>query len=127
MFYKVSFKNQFRALTEQLENNLILYNKKEEKLYITYYGNSLTRKITATTFKLNDYSEEQKQKVIEYALSHYSIQALPCYYVEININKYDITLLTTEINKEIGETQIFKNNKIFTSKPKRQDTEMEEI
>ncbi len=127
MFYKVSFKNQFRALTEQLENNLILYNKKEEKLYITYYGNSLTRKITATTFKLNDYSEEQKQKVIEYALSHYSIQALPCYYVEININKDDITLLTTEINKEIGETQIFKNNKIFTSKPKRQDTEIEEI
>ncbi len=84
MFYKTGFKNQYLALTENLNKNLVLYNKEENKLYASYWGNSLSRKITGGSIKMGKYSKpEDKERVINYVLAHYSIQLMPCYYVEL--------------------------------------------
>ena len=62
--------------------------------------------------------KENKQRVLNYVKSHYSISLLNCYYVEIDKKDEELTFTTTLIKKEIGETQLFKNNICFTSIPK---------
>jgi len=118
MFYKTPLKEQWSALTEQLENNLIVYNKEENALHVALYGNSLTRKLTATTVKLQKYDEEGKNKLINYAKAHYSIKCLPCYYVELEKKENTIIINMEEVFKTVGQTQIFKNNILFTNIPK---------
>ena len=82
-----------------MENNLIVYNKPENCLYINYWGNTLTGKITGTIIKLSKYTkEEEKQKVINYVKSHYSIAPLDCYYVELNVNKDEELEIKTKLS-----------------------------
>ena len=119
IFYKTPIQAKFRALAETLENNLILYNKPENTLYITLWGNTLTGKTTGTTIKMSKYPEgENKQRVLDYVKAHYSISLLNSYYVELEIKNEELILNTTLIKKEYGETQIFKNNICYTSIPK---------
>jgi len=118
MCYKAPLKEQWKALTEQLENNLIVYNKEENALHVALYGNSLTRKLTATTVKLQKYEEEGKTKLINYAKAHYSIKCLPCYYVELEKKDNTIIINMEEVFKTVGQIQIFKNNTLFTGIPK---------
>ena len=119
IFYKTPIQAKFRALTETLENNLIVYNKPEKALYITLWGNTLTSKTTGTIINMSRYPEiENKEKVINYVKAHYSIALLNCYYVEIEKKDEELTFKTTLIKKEYGETQLFKNNVCFTHVPK---------
>ena len=131
IFYEVPFKCQFKALTEKIDKNLIFYNKTEDKLYVTYWANTLTRKITGGCIKMSKYTKTgEKERVINYVLSHYSMQLLPCYYVELEKNKDapkehgepqvrdEINIKTVEIKKEYGPTQIVKSGYLFTSTPK---------
>ena len=119
IFYEVPFKCQFKALTEKIDKNIIFYNKTEDKLYVTYWANTLTRKITGGCIKMSKYTKTgEKERVINYVLSHYSMQLLPCYYVELEKNKDEINIKTVEIKKEYGPTQILKSGYLFTSTPK---------
>ena len=129
IFYKTPLQKQFKAITETLESNIILYNKAENKLYLTYWGNTLTGKITGTGIKMSKYNTEDKLKVLNYVKSHYSIAILNCYYVEIDKNKEnmdEITFTTKLIKKENGKTQLFKNNVCFTTRPKNNKVICEE-
>ncbi len=122
IFYKTPIQAKFRALAETLENNLILYNKPENMLYITLWGNTLTGKTTGTVIKMSKYAGgDNKQRVLNYVKSHYSISLLNCYFVELDIKNEELIVNTTVIKKEHGETQIFKNNVCYTSIPKNNE------
>ena len=44
IFYKTSFKDQFKALEEEIKNSLIIHDKNNNKFTFVYWINILTRK-----------------------------------------------------------------------------------
>jgi len=75
---------------------------------VALYGNSLTRKLTATTVKLQKYDEEGKNKLINYAKAHYSIKCLPCYYVELEKKENTIIINMEEVLKQLDKRKYLR-------------------
>ena len=117
IFYYVPACNLWRNITDQITNNLIIYDKVERILLIAYYVNLQTRKATTIRKKLNkDYTTEECERILKYVIAHYSYKLLPCNVIitEKQQNE-DIKLTLKTYRKLYGDTQLGKPISFFTS------------
>ena len=85
LYYCVPIRNLWKNITEHTINNLIVINRKARLWYIAYYVNLETHKITGIRFNIPTRWEEHKiNNCINYVVSNYSYNTLPCYLIEIN-------------------------------------------
>lgn len=121
IFYYVPARELWRNITEQITNNLIIYDKTEKVILIVYYVNLLTRKATSIKKQLNkEYTAKDCERILKYCISNYSYKLLPCNVittekVSTDKNNNDIKLTLKTYRKLYGETQLSKSNTIWTS------------
>jgi len=121
IFYYVPVRELWRNITEQITNNLIIYDKTEKVILIVYYVNLLTRKATSIKKQLNkEYTAKECERILKYCISNYSYKLLPCNVittekVSTDKNNNDIKLTLKTYRKLYGETQLSKSNTIWTS------------
>ena len=121
IFYYVPAVNLWRNITDQITNNLIIYDKKERIILICYYVNLQTHKATTTRNKLNmDYTTAECERILKYVISHYSYKLLPCNVITTEILKndvkdMDIKLTLKTYQKMQGDTQLGKPISFYTS------------
>ena len=85
LFYYVPIRNLWRNITDHIQNNLILINRKARILYIVYYVNLQTRKITGVKYKMsNTWSEQDINRCLNYVLCRFSYNILPTHLIEID-------------------------------------------
>jgi len=71
-------------ITEHIINNVIVINRKAHLLYIVYYVNLETHKMTGIRFNIpTRWEEHHINNCVNYVLSNYSYNTLPCYSMEI--------------------------------------------
>jgi hypothetical protein len=88
IFYYVPIKNLWTNLTEHIQNNLIVVNRKARLLYIIYYTNLQTKKIIGSKFKIpHTWQDHHINNCLLYSVSNFSYEVLPCYLLEIE-NSY---------------------------------------
>ena len=121
IFYYVPARELWRNITEQITNNLIIYDKTEKIILIVYYVNLLTRKATSIKKQLNkEYTAKECERILKYCISNYSYKLLPCNVItteKVSTDKNDnnIKLTLKTYRKLYGETQLSKSNTIWTS------------
>ena len=117
IFYYVPACNLWRNLTDQITNNLIIYDKVEKILTICYYVNLQTRKATCIRKKLKDYTPQECDRILKYTISHYSYKMLPCNVIttEKLTDDNNIKLTLKTYRKLHGDTQLGKPLNIYIS------------
>ena len=107
IFYKTSFKDQFKALEEEIKNSLIIHDKDNNKFTFVYWINILTRKYISV-------SSNSKKITLESIVDRYAYKDKPCYILEYKDKdgKLDYNIrLFIEYN---GDTCISKCNSFFS-------------
>ena len=132
IFYKTSFKDQFKALEEEIKNSLIIHDKNNNKFTFVYWINILTRKyisISSNSKKItlesivDRYAYKDKQcYILEYedkdGKLDYNIRLFIKYNADTCISKYnsfysvfDIELDLKNYGFNYGDLQLYYNNK----------------
>jgi len=119
LFYHTPFKNQFKALEEQIDNSLCIFDRTTETFYYIYYVNLLTGKLTGIRYenrrKKNPvtckkefvpYTEEHINKRKNLIISSYSYKNKPIYYLEITHTADSITVTKETYLKLEGDTYL---------------------
>lgn len=88
MYYNVPVSTLWRNIAEHRINHLIVVNRKTLLLYIAYYVNPQTRKMTGNRINMDaNWKDYQINNCINYVISKYSYNTLPCYLLDID-NRY---------------------------------------
>ena len=117
IFYYVPACELWRNITDQITNNLIIYDKVERIILIAYYVNLQTRKATTIKKKLNkDYTPQECERILKYIISHYSYKLLPCNVITTEkLTDDNIKLTLKTYRKLYSDTQLGKPISFFTS------------
>ena len=121
IFYYVPASSLWLNITDQITNNLIIYDEVERIILIAYYVNLQTHKATTIRKKLNmDYTEAECERILKYVISHYSYKLLPCNVIRTkkltsDVKDLDIQLTLKTYQKMNGETQLSRPISLFTS------------
>ena len=107
IFYKTFFKDQFKALEEEIKNSLIIHDKNNNKFTFVYWINILTRKYISV-------SSNSKKITLESIVDRYAYKDKPCYILEYEDKDGKLDYNIRLFIKHNGDTCISKYNSFFS-------------
>ena len=70
IFYKTTIRNQWKAILEVINNNMVVLDRKSKTFYIIYYSNLLTDKFTSIVKKYNNKDINEREL---YCIRNFSV------------------------------------------------------
>lgn len=91
-FYYVLIKNVWRNVTDHIQHNLVIINRKAITSYIVSCVNLQRRKMTGVKYGMSNMrSENDINQCLNYVLCRFFYNMLPCYLIEIDNVYSEIT------------------------------------